>query len=154
VGEDLITCANEVFGETEEARLCPGFRLARLTPTADLNLFDLQSPGAARAIGALPALGSGNEKRDLTQEWARAIFEDQPTGTPLDGILYRSAYHHGLAGALWNCDSRLHTATDSKGHPWDRSLRDRRVLPLLLTKLASTPIVVTLLNAADCSRCN
>lgn len=78
LGEDLLTCANEVCGEAEEAPLCPGLRVARVTPLRDLTVFDLQAPGAARAIGALPSLGSGNEKRELTQEWARAIQSDRP----------------------------------------------------------------------------
>ena len=154
LGEDLLTCANEVFGEAEEAPLCPGLRVARIAALRDLTLFDLQAPGAARAIGALPSLGSGNEKRELTQEWARTIHSDQPTGAPLDGILYRSAYHHGLAMALWNCDGAVGTATDSAGRARDRPLRDGRVLPQLLIGLAMTPIVVRLLDARECSRCS
>ncbi len=154
LGEDLLTCANEVFGEAEEAPLCPGLRVARVTPLRDLTVFDLQAPGAARAIGALPSLGSGNEKRELTQEWARAIQSDRPTGALLDGILYRSAYHHGLALALWNCDGAVGTATDRAGRAWDRPLRDGRVLPQLLIALATTPIVVRLLDARECARCS
>jgi hypothetical protein len=153
LGEDLLTCANEVFGEAEEAPLCPNFRIARIAPLRDLTLFDLQAPGAARSIGALPSLGSGNEKRNLTQEWARAIESDQPTGEQLNGILYRSAYHHGLAMALWDADNAVATAEDSTGQAWDRPLRDSRILPQLLTALATTPIVVRFVEAAHCRRC-
>jgi hypothetical protein len=38
------------------------------------------------AIGALPALGDGNEARSLTQQWARAIYEDQPAGPEITGM--------------------------------------------------------------------
>ena len=41
------------------------------------------------AIGALPALSDGNEARSLTQQWARAIYEDQPAGPETTGIAGR-----------------------------------------------------------------
>ena len=46
------------------------------------------------AIGALPSLCDGNERRSLTQQWARAIYEDEPAGPDVAGIHYRSAYNH------------------------------------------------------------
>ena len=54
-------------------------------------MYDLAAEGAAMAIGALPALSDANEARSLTQQWARAIYEDQPAGPETTGIHYRSA---------------------------------------------------------------
>jgi hypothetical protein len=80
VGEDLATSACEVFGEAGVAAICPYYRVAIIAPTTTLTMFDLAAKGAALAIDALPALGDGNEARSLTQQWARAIYEDQPAG--------------------------------------------------------------------------
>lgn len=68
VGIDLPTSLCEVFGEPGEALLCPRWRAAVLAPVAPIVVFDLIKPGSAMAIGALPALGTGNEDRDLTQQ--------------------------------------------------------------------------------------
>src|SRR5271167_815186 len=78
VGEDLATSACEVFGDAEVAQICPNWRVSIVAPIRRVPLFDLARRGAAMAIGALPALGDGNEARSLTQEWGRAIYEDQP----------------------------------------------------------------------------
>lgn len=78
VGEDLATSACEVFGDAGIAAICPNYRVAIIAPTITLAMFNLAAKGAAMAIGALPALGDGNEARSITQQWPRAIYEDQP----------------------------------------------------------------------------
>jgi RES domain len=78
VGEDLATSACEVFGDAGIAAICPFYRVAIIAPTTTLAMFNLVAKGAAMAIGALPALGDGNEPRSLTQQWVRAIYEDKP----------------------------------------------------------------------------
>ena len=66
VGEDLSTSACEVSGEAGVAAICPNYRVAIIAPTTTLAMFDLAAKGAALAIGALPALGDGNEARSRT----------------------------------------------------------------------------------------
>ena len=75
-------------------------------------MFDLAAKGAALAIDALPALGDGNEARSLTQQWARAIYKDQPAGPGITGIHYRSGYNSGQALALWDCDADVEVVRD------------------------------------------
>jgi hypothetical protein len=74
----LATSACEVFGDAGIAAICPSYRVAIIAPTSTRAMFNLAAKGAAMAIGALPALGDGNEARALTQQWARAIYEDNP----------------------------------------------------------------------------
>ena len=90
-------------------------RLRRFTGPRGLAIFDLARRGAAMAIGALPALADGNEKRLLTQEWARAIYEDRPAGPKIVGIHYRSAYNGGSSLALWDCDRDIEVLRDARG---------------------------------------
>jgi hypothetical protein len=104
VGSDLATSACEVFGEAGIAAVCPRYRVSIVEPARPLTLFNLARAGGAMAIGALPALSTGNERRALTQEWARAIFEDQPAGPAVRGVRYRSAYNDGISIALWDCE--------------------------------------------------
>lgn len=100
VGDSLATSAAEVFGLDREARLCPQWRVARIAPKRPAELVDLISPGAAMALGALPQLAIGDIPRRLTQHWARAVYEDRPTGIQPDGMYYLSAYNGGRAMAL------------------------------------------------------
>ncbi|MEE2056020.1 RES domain-containing protein [Rhodococcus artemisiae] len=62
------------------------------------------------AIGALPARASGNENRALTQQWARAIYGDQPAAAKVAGVRYRSADFGGRALALWDCPDEIEGA--------------------------------------------
>jgi len=112
-GQDLATSACEVFGEAGEAQLCPAWRVALLRPARPLSLLDLTAPGSAMAIGALPSLAGGAYPRQLTQAWARAVYEDDPTGSHVDGVRYRSAYNGGLALALWTA----HLPSTSRAPP-------------------------------------
>jgi hypothetical protein len=153
VGEDLATSASEVFGEAGVATICPSYRVSIVTPTRRLPLFDLASTGAAMAIGALPSLADGNEPRFLTQQWARAIFEDHPAGRDVCGVRYRSAYNFGCSLALWDCDDSVEIARDSSGQIQDLALADPRVLRRLQIEMRKRRISVTTIPESECSTC-
>jgi hypothetical protein len=116
-----------------------------------LTLFDLNEPGAAMAIGALPALSDGPYARDLTQEWARAIYEDNPTGFHVDGIRYRSAYNGGVALALWDSANDVTVVNDNLSVAQDFDLRDPLILGRLYAALKTRHIVVRIVSASACS---
>ena len=59
----------------------------------------------------------------MTQQWARAIYEDQPAGPGITGIHYRSGYNSGQALALWDCDADVEVVHDGAGHPQDMRAR-------------------------------
>jgi hypothetical protein len=154
VGEDLATSACEVFGEAGVASVCPRYRVSIVAPTTVLSLFDLTQKGAAMAIGALPALADGNEKRSLTQEWARAICEDHPAGPEVVGIHYRSGYNAGSALALWDCDHDIELLRDARGLLQDFSLTDPRLFGRLQMEMTERHISVTTVSESGCSVCN
>ncbi|MGA7132053.1 MAG: RES family NAD+ phosphorylase [Mycobacterium sp.] len=153
VGEDLATSACEVFGESGEAQLCPRYRVSILAPTRSLAMFDLTRKGSALAIGALPSLADGSESRPLTQEWARAIYKDQPAGPEATGIRYRSAYNFGYSLALWDCDDGVEIVRDARGRLQDMALTDSRVQERLQVQMRKRLIKVTTVSSADCTEC-
>ncbi|WP_330220362.1 RES family NAD+ phosphorylase [Mycolicibacterium llatzerense] len=153
VGEDLATSACEVFGEAGVAAICPNYRVSILAPTRTVSLFDLTAPGAAMTIGALPSLAAGNETRTLTQQWARAIYEDKPAGRAIYGVRYLSAYNSGYALALWDCADRVETVSDSGGAVQDLPLADPRILNRLQVQLRQRRIAVTTVAESDCAVC-
>ncbi|WP_240744043.1 RES family NAD+ phosphorylase [Mycobacterium paragordonae] len=153
VGVDLATSASEVFGEAGVAAVCPNYRVSIVMPTVPLPLFDLASAGAAMAIGALPSLADGNESRKLTQQWARAIYEDQPAGPDVCGVRYRSAYNYGYSVALWDCDERVEIVRDGTGRIQDLPLDDPRVLGRLQVEMRKRRISVTTVLESECPTC-
>lgn len=153
IGADLATSACEVFGELGEAPLCPSWRVAKLRPTRTLTLFDLCEPGAALAIGALPALADGDLPRALTQEWARAIYEDDPTGQHVDGVRYRSAYNGGRAIAAWDADFSVTVLKTGDGEEADHALRYPPLLERLMVELAPRRIMISIIDPDECPHC-
>nr|WP_174694932.1 RES domain-containing protein [Rhodococcus jostii] len=149
---DLATSACEVFGEAGVAALCPHWRITQVQPVRDIVTYDLTTPCAALAIGALPALAAGNEHRGLTQQWDQAIYEDQPAATKVDGIRYRTAYNDDHALALWDCDNAITTAQDRTGAPLDLPLTHPPSTPD-----SSTPsphhMTVTHTDESHCPNC-
>ena len=105
------------------------------------------------AIGALPALGDGNEARSLTQQWARAIYEDQPAGPEITGVHYRSGYNSGQALALWDCDADVEVVLDDGGEPQDIPLDDPRILSRLQVQLRRHQISITTATSSECNEC-
>jgi RES domain-containing protein len=154
VREDLATSACEVFGQAGVAAVCPNYRVAIAAPTSKLELFDLARKGAAMAIGALPSLADGNEKRPLTQEWARAVYEDKPAGPKIVGIHYRSAYNGGISLALWDCDRDIEVLRDAHGVLQDFPLNDPRVFGRFQTEMTARFIKVTTVPQSACNVCN
>jgi hypothetical protein len=153
VGEDLATSASEVFGEAGVAAICPRYRVSIVAPIRPLALFDLARRGAALAIGALPALADGSEARSLTQQWARAIFEDQPAGPDVCGVRYRTAYNFGYSLALWDCDDNVAIVGDTAGRIQDLPLNDVRVLARLQVQMRKRRIDVTTVSEDQCVLC-
>lgn len=153
LGSDLATSLCEVFGEAEHAALCPRWRAAALEPSTRLRLFDLRAPGSAMAIGALPALADAALPRALTQEWARAIYEDQPASYKVTGIRYRSAYNGGISLVLWDSANDATTVHETGGKLADVALAD----PTMLTRVraACTPrrITVKTIASIECGEC-
>ena len=116
-------------------------------------MFDLTRKGSALAIGALPSLADGSEARPLTQEWARAIYEDQPAGPAVTGVRYRTGYNFGFSLALWDCDDGVEIIRDARGRLQDLALVDPRVLGRLQEQLEDRLIDVTTVSSSDCAEC-
>lgn len=127
VAANIQTAIGEVFGDTSEARICPHYRIAIVRPRTTLDVLDLRGQGAAMAIGALPSLATGDYPRTRTQQWARAIFEDQPVaGTIVRGVYYDAAHTNGPALALWNTGADIEALIDG-GQEQDFALTDPRI---------------------------
>ncbi len=158
-GANLTTSACEVFGAARVALLCPNIRVALIRPLTPMVCFDLLEPGAAMAIGALPSLADAPHPRALTQQWARAIYEDQPTGLPLAGIRYRSAYNGGESLALWDSTGKVSTlprtgkAPATHGPVHDYPLTEPQILRRLLAELPARHITIDLIPASACPTC-
>jgi RES domain len=153
VGADLATSACEVFGGAGTASVCPNYRVCITAPVRKLAMFDLAHTGAAMAIGALPALADGNEKRSLTQQWARAIYEDRPAGPRIAGIRYRSAYNGGSSLALWDCDGDIEVLRDARGVLQDFALDDPRIFGRFQNAMTDRHINVAKVSARACNIC-
>jgi hypothetical protein len=153
VGEDLATSACEIFGAAGVAAICPSYRVSIIAPTTTLAMYDLVAKGTAMAIGALPSLGDGDEPRSLTQQWARAIYEDKPAGHGITGIHYRSAYNNGESLALWDCDASIEIVRDDAGHRQDIALGNPGLLNRLQVELRWRQISVTTVPSRDCAEC-
>ena len=60
-----------MFGESEEAAICPAYRVALIRPVGRLRFFDIAAQGSEIAIGGLPGLGNAPLPRPPTAEWAK-----------------------------------------------------------------------------------
>ena len=150
LGADLATSASEVFGEDGEALLCPRWRVALLRPAQPLRVLDLIAPGTAMKLGGLPSIADGPHPRVVTQQWARAVYEDQPAGPEVSGIRYTSAYNGGTALVLWDSTGRVQTVS-VHGVAQDFALREDEVLTRLTAAMTSRQITLT--SADTCPRC-
>jgi RES domain len=134
VAGNLTTAVGEVYGDIRAAEVCPHARVALLRPRVPVAVLDLRAQGAAMRIGALPSLATGAYPRARTQEWARAIHEDQPVpGTTVRGVYYDAAHTNGPALALWNTEGDVELLSDSRGREQDYALSDPRVWPRVVT---------------------
>ncbi len=138
VAGNVATAVGEVFGDYPAAAVCPRYRVALLRPTAPLAVLDLRGQGAAMRIGALPSLATGEHPRPRTQEWARAIYEDQPVARHrIHGVYYDAAHSNGPAVALWNTESRIEVVTDTGGEVQDFALAEPRMWPRIIDAAVS-----------------
>lgn len=125
VAGSLLVALGEVFGEAGVVELCPELRVALLRPAAPIATLDLRGEGTAISIGALPSLATGDYPRRRTQQWARAIFEDQPVpDSKVSGVYYSAAYSNCEALALWNTDTQVEVVVGSDGGEQDFALAD------------------------------
>lgn len=152
VAGNLPTAMGEVFGDYPEAAVCSNYRVALLRPKASLRLLDLRGQGAAMRIGALPSLASGHCARPRTQEWARAIFEDQPVaGKKVRGVYYDAAHTNGPALALWDTDGEIEVLRSDRGQTQDFALADPQMWPRVVTAAVSIGMRADLV--ARCPAC-
>ena len=153
VGANLRVAFTEVYtrpGKTAE--VCPQTRVAILRPAAPIPLLDIKTQGAAMLIDALPSLATGDYPRPRTQEWARAIWEDQPVPAarrPVRGIYYQSAHAGGVALALMNTVGAVQLVRDRRGTDQDVTLHSiwRRV------ETTAASVNITAYKIPACAAC-
>ena len=140
IAANLSTAFGEVFGDLTAAEVCPNYRIALVRPVKPIDVLDLRGQGAAMAIGALPSLATGDYPRQRTQEWARAIYEDQPTARKIHGAYYNAAHTNGPALALWDTDDQVEVLRNGEGKVQDFALADPMVWPRVVAAGASMGI--------------
>lgn len=152
VAGTLATAFGEVFGDVRAAAVCPNHRVALVKPMSPISVLDLRGEGAAMRIGALPTLATGDYPRSRTQEWARAIYEDQPVARrEVRGIYYHAAHSNGRALALWNTADDLEVVAAADGRSQDFALNTAGMWPRVVDAAVSLGMRVDLVE--QCSRC-
>jgi hypothetical protein len=141
----LRTCGGEVFGDADEATVCPHFRAAVIRPARSVVVQDVQANGSM-LIGALPALGTADVPRTETQAWARAVYEDRPASPLVAGIRYTSAHDEGAAVVLWETSPQLVVVQDVP-------ICDPAVFRRFVTAMRELGIEVAVVPADACVRC-
>jgi hypothetical protein len=153
VADGLGTCGAEVFGDTKEASICPNFRVVIAAPRTPVQLQILFGP-AVMQIGATVGLGAGYVPRRVSQEWARAIYEDDPAGVQAEGVRYVSAHDGLYAAALWDRAPELLVATLANGSQSDAALLDQPVLlAQFIKQMSDRAITFRMIDSSDCHRC-
>ncbi len=152
VAKGLRTALGEVFGDYPEAGVCPDLRVALLRPVEPLAVLNLRGEATAMRIGALPSLATGDYPRARTQQWARAIYEDQPVaGTTVRGVYYDAAHTRGAALALWDTDGAVEVVRDGAGAPQDFALADPAIWPRAVAAAVSIGLRADLVQS--CPSC-
>lgn len=153
VAGNLGTAIGEVFGDFPEAAICPDYRVVLLRPMSPIAVLDLRGQGVAMRIGALPSLATGDYPRPRTQEWARAIYEDQPVAhRRIHGIYYDAAHSNGPALALWNTERQVRVLTGSGGPPADVALAGTGMWPRVVAAAVSLGMRVDIVPR--CPQCS
>ncbi|GAB90827.1 RES domain-containing protein [Gordonia rhizosphera] len=152
VAGNLTTAFGEVFGDLRDAAVCPNYRVALVKPTSPIRVLDLRGEGAAMRIGALPSLATGDYPRPRTQEWARAIYEDQPVARRrVRGVYYHAAHSNGRALALWNTDVDVEVVRATVGQVQDFALAATSMWPRVVGAAVSLGMRTGL--TPHCPRC-
>ena len=141
----LRTCGGEVFGDGDEATICPHFRAAVIRPARSVVVQNVQANGSM-LIGALPALGTADVPRTETQAWARAVYEDRPASPLVAGIRYTSAHDEGTSVALWDTSPQFVVVQDVP-------ICDPAVFRLFVLAMREIKIEVSVVPADACVRC-
>ncbi len=96
-------------GDPLAARVCTRHHIAQVRPKASVRLLSLLGDDILE-IGALPELSTGpTSTHPLAQEWARAIYEDQPD---IAGLWYAGAHNFGECIVLWDRAADLEIVTE------------------------------------------
>jgi hypothetical protein len=106
---DLSGCVVEVFGDAgviERGAL----RVAVVEPGRSLRLLDLSGDGAWHS-GSVAAL-TKDADRQLTQRWARYIYEQHTKYGAVDGVQFENAHNAALAYALFERAGSLRVVAD------------------------------------------
>jgi hypothetical protein len=139
------TCGGEVFGDGDEATICPHYRAAVIRPARSVVVQNVQANGSM-LIGALPALGTADVPRTETQAWARAVYEDRPASPLVAGIRYTSAHDEGAAVALWDTSPQFVVVQDV-------AICDPAVFRRFATAMREIRIEVSVVPTDACVRC-
>jgi RES domain len=101
-GEKPWDCLIEVSSPDGVVKIVNQY-IADLVVSRDLLLLDLRDDGAEGIYADATIAKTG--ERELTQEWARYIYDNSSHfgqgGLPVDGLIYRNAHNEGLAVALF-----------------------------------------------------
>lgn len=141
----LRTCGGEVFGDGDEATICPHFRAAVIRPARSVVVQNMQANGSM-LIGALPALGTADVPRTETQAWARAVYEDRPASPLVAGIRYTSAHDEGASVTLSDTSPQFVVVQDVP-------ICDPAVFRLFAMAMREIKIEVSVVPADACVRC-
>jgi RES domain len=150
LAKTLGTALVEVFGDLKEASICPNFRVAAMHIDADCRVQDLTGVGCM-SIDALPSLATGDVERPLTQEWARAIYDDEPADSPISGVLYTGAHDEGLCLGLFDRAPSLRMVADAVLSVQGRPLLDME--DRVLCELSKRGLRFKAIDTKDCQRC-
>ncbi|MFT4286548.1 RES domain-containing protein [Nocardioides sp.] len=124
VASNLRCALAEVFGDIKQPQICPNYRVAIIEPNLEIPLLNLKSAAVAMKVKALPAIAT-HTSRTLTQEWAKAIYEDQPVRRGrVEGVYYGAAHTNDAALALWREPSWLGVSRSNTGQAADGRLVD------------------------------
>ena len=148
----LRSCGAEVFADRGVARVCPSYRAAWIVPESRADLQDLQGSGAM-LLGALPGLGSGEQPLALTQEWARAIYEDRPARLTVCGVHYTGAHEEGECACVWDTGPPVRLLASASRGVEDRPLLDPGVFPIFFKAMDEVGLPVERIPSGACIPC-
>lgn len=152
VASSLGTAGAEVFGDEREAAICERYRAAAVVPTSPALVQSLVGVHAM-SIGAFPFLGSGSVDFEISQAWARAIYEDLPASKDVCGIRYRSAHDEGFVLALWDTAPSLEVVWKSSVGRQDFAVVDQRVFVPFSKAMGVRGVQVRKVAPARCPEC-
>lgn len=152
LAREIGVCGAEVFGDVKEANICPQYRAVAALPNHPTEIQDLVGAGVM-ALGALAGLGTGDVSRRLSQEWARAVYEDDPAGHPVDGVRYLGAHDGQEAIALWERAPALDVIQHPGGMVADAALSHPPLWRRFTVEMRSRGIVVRRIQSSQCVRC-